>query len=420
MKKPLLALLALIFLIVGCPSTPQEHRLGSYTPTPSGTGFVYVVGGVQQAAAVAGDTTTISPLDWAPSTGADTHAPSQLTETTTTDATVTTAASFTQAAETAADYSATVIGRSTAGDHFRLDLRAAYSNTAGTFTTLDTPSTTAALSTTNPSGWAAVFDQSGTAVRVRVTGAAGKTVRWSVLANAQVIANTVTVTVFDPATLNASLWLKPTYTASPWTSTASAGASGGRSASEATNPPTTATALNGKVGALFNGTNQLLTASIIESSAFTASAGSVSILYKANSGLSAAGSNALNDAGLLQGTGGYFGIGVNSTGVSVRLDDGASGRNLAAAATHNGSTWNLAQVKWDGTNLKVRVNSGSWVTGTCGAMGNLTSALKIGVTGAVYYFPGVIEEVFTSPTTLSDANFDNIKSYVNSTYSLAL
>jgi hypothetical protein len=233
---------------------------------------------------------------------------------------------------------------------------------------------------------------------------------------------TYSAAVFDPATLPLSLWLKPTYAPSTWNSSASTGASGGRAATSAA-APTAATALNSKVGAAFNGTTQFLTPTgLITSDLFSAGAGSMSILYKANSGLAAASANALGDAGLLQDAGaGYFGLGVNATGVSIRVDDNVGGRNLAATATHDGSTWNLVQAKWDGTNLKIRVNSGAWVTGTCGNLGYLASADKIGANyNASVFFPGTIEEIITSATALSDANSDNIKSYVNATYGLSL
>jgi hypothetical protein len=356
---------------------------------------------------------------WAPTVAPDVSVESIQQEVTTTSATTTTAVSFTQANETLADYTATVMARSTVGDNFGIDLRATYESTNGTFSTVRTPATSNPL-TANPA-WTAAIDRSGSTVRVRVTGEAGKTVRWSVAANSQLISLTSAPVAFDLSTLSLSLWFKYTFTGSPWTSSASAGASGGRTASEATHPPTAATALNGRVGAAFT-TNQLLTASVIESSAFTAAAGTISILYKANAGQAAADpSSALGDAGLIQGAGGYFAVSVNATGARFLLDDNATSKKISIAATHDGSTWHLAQMKWDGTNLKCRVDSGAWSSLACGNMGNLTSAIKIGCNySGAYFYPGIIQELVTSATALSDANCDNIKSYVNATYGLSL
>jgi hypothetical protein len=89
-KQRLFALLALVLLLVGCPSTPPGldageqripdatpveagHRVGSYNPTPSGTGLRHVVSGVESSAAsliVDADVNVISGSKITPNFGA--------------------------------------------------------------------------------------------------------------------------------------------------------------------------------------------------------------------------------------------------------------------------------------------------------------------------------------------------------------
>lgn len=63
-----------------------------------------------------------------------------------------------------------------------------------------------------------------------------------------------------PTGLSIDGFWRANFSASPWPGVATAGLSGGRDLTEATNPPTTGTVQNGWTPALFNGTTQLLTA----------------------------------------------------------------------------------------------------------------------------------------------------------------
>ncbi len=230
-----------------------------------------------------------------------------------------------------------------------------------------------------------------------------------------------TSAAFNLATLGLSLYFDDAFAASPWPSTASAGTSGGRSASEATNPPTAGVVLGGKASAAFNGTTQLLTASVVESAAFTAAAGGIMLLIRANAGLSAAsGSGAVFDAGPISGAGGYFAIGVNSTGCSFTLLDAAP-RKIQIACTHDGATWHAVFMRWNGTLLEAGVDGGALSSLACGNMGDLSSAIRIGnnaPTGAP--FPGQIRNVLTWASTPSDADRANVRTAWNTTYGLAV
>lgn len=138
-----------------------------------------------------GSTLRHDEIDWAPTGSPDGRTKSIQKTFDTTDATESTAATFTLADETAADYTATVLSRAADGQHFAADLRCAYESTDGTVTELRAPSSANELDG-NPAGWSAAFDRSGTSVRVRVKGEAALDVRWSIVANAQIVTREAT------------------------------------------------------------------------------------------------------------------------------------------------------------------------------------------------------------------------------------
>ena len=78
-------------------------------------------------------------------------------------------------------------------------------------------------------------------------------------------------------------------------------------------------------------------------------------------------------------------------------------------------------VKWDGTTLSARVDSGSWSPTSAGSINYLTPTMVSGrdYSGATF-FDGNILEIMTSDEALSDADFDTLKSYVNTRYGLSL
>lgn len=126
---------------------------------------------------------------------------------TTTDTTEVVLLEFDQPDQTSVDYTATVQGRGSAGERFKLNLTATYDSTLGTFTALAGPSSSDPL-TNNPGTWTARFAQTGTKVQLLVQGSG--TVRWVGQANALTVALTSTSS-FDPSTIAAlTLWLDAT------------------------------------------------------------------------------------------------------------------------------------------------------------------------------------------------------------------
>lgn len=236
-----------------------------------------------------------------------------------------------------------------------------------------------------------------------------------------IIQPTIVSSAFDPATLALTGWWRASFTASPWTPTASAGSSGANgNLAEATNPPTSGTAQNGFNPAAFDGINQVLTSANNFSTFVTGGAGSIWVLFYATAAAADAGAGLrIGNPGLVfQDTGGTtFGIGYSDAGVTVAYYDGAYEELVIAASLNN---YHLAQVKWDSTNLKMRVDSGARSSIAAAAMTLSANPIVVGKNYTTGYQACRVLEVGTINSALSDADEDNIKSYVNSRYGLAL
>jgi hypothetical protein len=238
------------------------------------------------------------------------------------------------------------------------------------------------------------------------------------------IGRRVAPSAFSPATLSLTGWWFD-YAGSPWLGTVSAGTSGSgnNDLEEGTNPPSIGAALNGYDTANFDGTNDVLfgETGVTTTTYLDASAGSVAILFNADSAVAAAAAGAAYESPALFGgnTGGtYYGIHYDAAGVRVTLYDGAWKEVIVAALV---GEWNLAQVKHDGVNLMLRVNSGAWFSVAAGAIGNLTAPMAIGPDyNSAAFFDGKVAEVIVSDTVFSDGTFDQIITYISSKYAIDL
>lgn len=234
--------------------------------------------------------------------------------------------------------------------------------------------------------------------------------------------------VFDPATLSLTGWWRDFSLI--WNGTASAGTSASQSLNESTHPPTTGTALNGHATALFNGTNSVLEASGTEDTYLNSTAGSGWHLFKANSAHTDAGAGSReNNPQFFVDNNGVMGAGFSSSGAFAFISDSSNGQteNVLACAT---GAYHLFQWKFhyaSGMTLSARLDSGSWNI--------LTSAFGSGLTGTLSgntislggkfntttpFFDGTVAEQGISDTVISDADFDNIKTYINARYGLSL
>jgi hypothetical protein len=228
------------------------------------------------------------------------------------------------------------------------------------------------------------------------------------------------VSVFDPASLSLEGWWRADFAASPWTGTASAGGSGARNLTEATNPPAVGAAQNGKNPADFDGTNDLLGSATTFTTFAAAAAGSIWCLFYADTSAADAGAGSRHDnEGLVAEEGGATALNLtfSAGGVSVSLYDGAFKEVITACGT---GAYHLAQAKWNSTNLYLRIDSGSWVSIAAGALSGSAGGLVVGRNYDTKFLDGRILDVGMATSALSDGSFDSVKSYVNSRFALAL
>lgn len=223
--------------------------------------------------------------------------------------------------------------------------------------------------------------------------------------------------VLDPATLSLTGWWRGSYSGSPWVGTASAGASGSRNLTEATNPPATGTALNGYATADFDGTNDVLSGAAL-STYLSASAFSLWVLFNADTAASSAGGH-YSTPYLFGDTATYMLLSFDDSGVNARVSDGATFPTVTVACATGG--WHLAQVQYGSSTLRLRVDGGSWSsTATCSAIGDLTATARTGLSYVATAYDGRIAEIGVTNTALSLATFDDILTYNRSRYNVAL
>jgi hypothetical protein len=198
--------------------------------------------------------------------------------------------------------------------------------------------------------------------------------------------------------------------------------SGSRNVSEATNAPSTGPAQNSLVPALFDGTNDKLTSAINFDQFCSQGAGSIWVLfYAVAAGADAgAGSRHTNKGILCNDTGlTTFNLTYSTSGVAVSLfGSGAAWVERVAAAAVG--QYHLAQVRWDGVNLGLRLNSGAWDNVAMAAAALGASPLVIGKNWNAAFANVRILDVGTAQSALSDGNFNNVKSYCNNRYGLLL
>lgn len=226
---------------------------------------------------------------------------------------------------------------------------------------------------------------------------------------------------FDPATLSLTGWWRGSYSASPWTGTASAGASGGNDLSEATTPPGVGATQNGFAPIDCNGTTQFLATSGQLNTYVNDAAGSCWVLFRADTAAASGGATVrVDDAGIVAQDSGAtaWGITYSTDGVCGFIYDGAYQEIVVTAAT---GSYHLAQMKWDGVNLYFRTNSGVWQNLACtGISGAAAGVFVTGRNYAAAFYDGRVLDIGLTDAVLSDTEFDNIKSYVNSRYALSL
>lgn len=216
----------------------------------------------------------------------------------------------------------------------------------------------------------------------------------------------------NPVNMALTGWWRGSFSASPWVGTASAGGSGTRNLTEATNPPAAGATLGGFASADFDGTNDQLNAPGLLSSYISALAFSGWCLLHLDS-------NSAGDLFVRTGGGTQFNLYLGSGSVRMRLS--------STEATHAipTSTWVLVTFRYTGTAIEIGVNeapgadgggstaafsSSVVLTGTMGfSMANINGRLN----GRILDF-GIID------SALTNEHFDGIFNYINTRYGLAV
>lgn len=83
-------------------------------------------------------------------------------------------------------------------------------------------------------------------------------------------------------------------------------------------------------------------------------------------------------------------------------------------------TWRLVQWKANGTNLFIRENSAAFTSAAGGTNTSLAASLNVGRSPNSNYFDGRLAELGMAQGFFSDAQMDQVKSYVNVRYGLTL
>ncbi len=229
---------------------------------------------------------------------------------------------------------------------------------------------------------------------------------------------------FDPTTLSLSGYWRASYSGSPWVGTASAGSSSGRDLTQSTFPPQTGTAVNGYTPANFDEANpDYLNTADNNNTLMSSTASSGWFLLKSTSVPTAFGDdyadgNLMSDNVNAETTVGHVSVG--GTAKLVACFYASSYIRVELAMTAN--AWHLAQWKHDGVNLKIRVDNSGWSSVACGTLSFLTpSVLTTGLGyGGGTKLTGDVLEWAVSDTAISDANFDNVRTYCNSKYALSV
>jgi hypothetical protein len=238
-------------------------------------------------------------------------------------------------------------------------------------------------------------------------------------ASADMAHRTIVYTATNPVTpslvtLPLSYYVRPEF-AVPWVGTATAGASAGRNLVTAGSDPVAGAAVNGRTPGQWDGTANLLNTTVANNVLWTASAGSFFCLFRADSAPAYNATNYWNGNLFSDSVNAETNIGFTSSGVSAVLYAGGYvQRDVACSA----AAWHLAQVRYNGSTLSVRVDNGAWSSIACGSMSFLNpSVVSVGrAYGGAVRFPGRILEWGTAAVAMTNAQFDQVYAYMKATY----
>ncbi len=222
---------------------------------------------------------------------------------------------------------------------------------------------------------------------------------------------------FDPATLSLTGWWRGSYTSGNWAGTASAGTSGSKTLTAA-NSPASGSALNGYTPVDLGGTNQHFTQANALASVSAYFMWALVYIDAIDTANTIPGSPYLNDH-IIGDSSGNWGLALTTSGgTAVQAWHYSSGNKGVTLPISTGQ-WTLVQARFDGSTIRGKINSGSVQTIAAGNVSSLGTTY-VGRSYGSTYVDGRIMDLGVMSTAGSDAQFDDIRSYVNNRYALSL
>lgn len=217
----------------------------------------------------------------------------------------------------------------------------------------------------------------------------------------------------------AGFW-RANYAASPWLGIATDGNTLGRNLTEATNPPTTGAAQNGYTPALFDGTNDLLTADLTATDYVGAKSVTIHAVVWIDTAPAPTAFTFDNPCIVVAQFSGIIGLGVATNGVRFGVYTTGPYVETAAVACSTGA-WHRVQARYNGANVSVRVDGGAWTNAAATdpfAAGASPLLVGTDIVGTTAFLDGRILELGISAAALSDAECDALDAYSVARYGL--
>lgn len=236
--------------------------------------------------------------------------------------------------------------------------------------------------------------------------------------------------LWTPASLALTGWYRdyPNFTGiEPWRGSVSLGPSGARTLYHGASSPSSGNFLNSHQTATFDGvvnsTNALEGSGEQMQDYFTATAWSFWALVYPTAAPAPAGDPRFDPGISDDSGGGFWSLNISSNG--AEMSQVGNGVLVTVTRPCGINAWHLIQTYFDGTNVGARVDSGAWATLPCGPMGNppwtgATNYFRLGTSIPNNHFTGQMADVGVSNVAIGRAAFDNVKTYINNQYHLAL
>jgi hypothetical protein len=231
---------------------------------------------------------------------------------------------------------------------------------------------------------------------------------------------------YDPTVMALSGWWID-YAGPTWAGTASAGTSAAHDLADSANTAASGAALNGHGTIAYSGAQKTVSTYKLgdifaNTPGVGIDAGTITILFKANSA-PAPDASPYNDPMLFGSyASGYLTIGFNSSGVYPSFFGGAYAPCAPIAAATG--VWNCVQIRFNSTSTQYRVNGGAWTTAAAYALpATPAESVSIAVSDGQFgtnYFDGTIAAIMTNDTKLSDADCDNLLTYLSGRYLVSI